>query len=95
MAFNFPAAADRYRRIARIMGVDVANMGNADVQSALFDRLSSLCEAAGITQTLRELGVERSDIPALAEKALRDPCLVTNPRQSTLQDIETIYEKAL
>ncbi|HYS43911.1 MAG TPA: alcohol dehydrogenase-like regulatory protein ErcA [Geobacteraceae bacterium] len=95
MAFNFPAADDRYRRIAGIMGVETTAMGAAEVQSALFARLSSLREEAGITHTLGEMGVKRDDIPVLAEKALRDPCLVTNPRQPTLQDIETTYAQAL
>lgn len=95
VVFNFPAATDRYRRIAGVMGVETTAMSAADVQSALFARLASLREAAGITHTLGEMGVGRDDIPVLAEKALRDPCLVTNPRQPTLQDIETIYEKAL
>ncbi|MCM2357644.1 MAG: iron-containing alcohol dehydrogenase [Geobacteraceae bacterium] len=95
IAFNFPAAADRYRRIGRIMGLEDTAMGGAEAQSALSARISSFCAAAGVTHTLGELGVSRDDIPVLAEKALRDPCMVTNPRQPTLQDIVTIYEQAL
>jgi alcohol dehydrogenase class IV len=40
------------------------------------------------------MGVSRSEIPELARKAINDPCIFTNPRQMTLQDIEALYDKA-
>ncbi len=41
------------------------------------------------------MGVSKKDIPELAKKAIRDPCLATNPRKLTLEDIERMYEHAL
>jgi alcohol dehydrogenase class IV len=41
------------------------------------------------------LGVSRKDLPELAEKAINDTCIFTNPCQMSRQDIEAIYEKAL
>jgi alcohol dehydrogenase class IV len=70
-------------------------MAPDEQRSALHSRLASLRETAGITHTLSQLGVAASDIPHLAERALHDPCIFTNPRQPKRRDIEAIYEKAL
>jgi len=52
-------------------------------------------KAAGLGQTLGQIGLLRSDIPELARKALQDACMVTNPRRPTQIDIEVIYASAL
>ncbi len=92
--FNFDAAPDRYREIGRMMGVAVNGMESARARSAIKAALGRLNEAAGIAYTLGQLGVKRSDIPELTEKALNDACIFTNPRQPTREEIEAIYEKA-
>lgn len=92
VAYNFQAAGDRYANIARSMG-----FGDpvSSVLDALLNGLDRLRRDAGILRGLRGLGVKPSDIPQLAAKALDDPCMVTNPRIPTQQDIEGIYEQAL
>ncbi len=40
-------------------------------------------------------GVHRTEVHELAEAALDDPCVVTNPRQVNQRDIEVIYEELL
>jgi alcohol dehydrogenase class IV len=93
--FNFSTVPDRYRLIGEAMGLTTAGMSPYEMRSALNFKINSLREAAGITHTLAQLGVVRRDIPELAEKAMNDPCIFTNPRQPKKQDIEEIYEKAL
>jgi alcohol dehydrogenase class IV len=44
---------------------------------------------------LSRCGVHQSELPALAEIALNDPCVVTNPRRPCQRDIEVIYEECL
>ena len=95
VAFNFRSAADRYRRIATAMGMETAGMSTPKVAGSLCARLAFLCAEAGLTHTLGQLGVKREHIPVLAEYALQDPCMVTNPREPTLRDVEAIYEQAL
>jgi len=38
--------------------------------------------------------VSRSDIPALARTAILDPCLATNPRKASVEEIERMYLNA-
>ncbi len=58
-------------------------------------RIRDLKELVGIHSTLGERGVTAADIPELARNALKDPCMVTNPRMPNIRDIEAVYEEAL
>jgi len=92
--FNFPAVPERYARIAEALGVATGDMAANDILAALHSRLSCLLHAAGIHRPLGNLGISRDEIPALAGKAMDDPCIFTNPRQPSREEIEAIYERA-
>jgi alcohol dehydrogenase len=93
--FNYPDATDRYLKIGEAMGMDVRQMSMKDIQKAILLKISNLKQAVGITKTLGQQGATLADIPTLARKALKDPCMVTNPRIANQRDIEVIYEEAL
>jgi alcohol dehydrogenase class IV len=93
--YNFEACPDRYEAVGRAMNTAFAATTQKEKKVDLLSSIANLRMTLGITETLRDLGVSKHDIPELAKKALRDPCMVTNPRRPTLQDIEHIYEKAL
>lgn len=93
--FNFNAVPERYGEIGKSMGLEINGMAPAGVRSAIVSALFHLAEAAGVTDTLSRLGVTKGDLRELAEKAIHDTCIFTNPRQMSRQDIEAIYEKAL
>ena len=48
-----------------------------------------------IVRTLSSFGVNASDIEVLAGNAFKDACLVTNPKELSLDDLKGIYERAL
>ncbi len=97
VAFNFGAAAERYRLIGRSMGLDLETQGCSPgmTMSAILGELNRLRTASGIGRRLGQIGVNRTYIPELARKALDDPCMVTNPCRPSQRDIEAIYEAAL
>lgn len=95
MAFNYPACPGRYEEVGRALGVELSGVGHADRKDRVTGAVRQLREALGITDTLGDLGVTRGDLPTLAQNALHDPCMATNPRQPTQKDIERIYEEAL
>jgi alcohol dehydrogenase class IV len=95
IAYNYREAAERYARIGGALGLDTHGMQSRDIQEAVISEIRRLKRSVGIQKTLGERGTKRSDIPALAEKAMQDPCMVTNPRIPTQRDIEAIYEEAL
>jgi alcohol dehydrogenase class IV len=93
--YNFPEAAGRYVKIGGAMGLSLEGLPAGAARKAIVAHIDELKRQVGITKTLAQQGATTADIPALAEKALRDPCMVTNPRNPTRRDIEVIYEEAL
>ncbi len=95
VGFNYPAVPERYDNIARAMGLDLDGLEAEDRKETLLKHIRQLREGAGIRTNSGELGVAPKDIAQLSINAFNDPCLVTNPRQANIHDIETLYEKAL
>ncbi len=93
--FNYPAVPERFDQIARSMGLDLHGRDGEGRKQALAERVRNLKEQIGLHRRLSSLGVAAEDIPGLSRKALRDPCLITNPRKITLKDIQALYEKTL
>jgi len=93
--YNFAFAAERYAKIGSALGLDMDSLKPADCKDAILQKITGMRRDAGIHQTLEELRVTVEDIGTLARNAFRDPCLATNPRQPTVEEIEAIYEKAL
>jgi alcohol dehydrogenase class IV len=92
--FNYPAAAERYDRIGLAMGLDLDALDPHDRKKALITGLERLREEAGIRTADLKLDLSRQVISQLAAKAFNDVCLVTNPREATVLEIENIYEQA-
>jgi alcohol dehydrogenase class IV len=93
--FNYDACPRRYESLGKILGAETDGEKHIDKKEKIISAFSGLRKSLGITETLGDLGVTRRDIPELAKKAIHDPCLATNPRSLTVEDIEQIYEKAL
>lgn len=90
VAYNYPAAREKYNMLAEVMGVDRCREKGADVVEGLVERIADLRKALGITQRLSDLGVSPGDITKLADFAAKDPCLATNPREACVAAIEAI-----
>ena len=93
LKFNAPATGEKYREIARVMGVpNVDAMDEATYRQATIDVIQKLADDVGIPKSLSEAGVKREDIPFLAESAFNDACTPGNPRDASLEEIIGIYE---
>ena len=95
VAFNFDAAPERFRIVAETLGLDCRGLTSHQVRSRLVEHLIAFKHAVGFEETLRRHGVGSSDIPFLSQHAMQDPCILTNPRQSTQRDVEVVYGEAL
>jgi alcohol dehydrogenase class IV len=95
IAFNFPSAPERYRNVAHALGCAVEGVSDNDVLASLLETIRQMRADVDLTRNLGALGVTRADIPHLAKMAMKDPCLLTNPRPPAQADIEAIYEAAL
>jgi len=92
--YNFAASSEKFRQIGRIFGARFSGDPFSD-RDSLCGVINAFKKAAGISRTLSDLGITFSDIEILAVNAFRDACLVTNPKDLSLDDLKGIYERAL
>lgn len=93
--FNFGHAEERYRNAGVAMGLEVDGMPSNEIRKRLVAEITRLRDAAGLGGVLSQCGVHRTEVHELACIALKDPCVVTNPRRPRQRDIEVIYEESL
>ncbi len=93
--YNFNDAVDRYRKIAEIVELPVVEMNQTELKKGLIEYLINFKNTVNIVSTLKNKGVDADIIPALAQKAIKDPCNATNPKVPNKSDLETIYSEAL
>lgn len=92
MAWNADYPGEKYRDIARAMGVKgVDTLSLAQARQAAVEAVKQLCRDVGIPASLRDVGLNPDDVPALAQAALDDVCTGGNPREATLDDIKALY----
>lgn len=91
---NFPQAAQKYREAAKAIGID-GLAGDDDDGARIAAGLRRIVSALPIARRLSEFGATRADLPKLVELALADPCMLTNPRKLTPDEVSGIYERCL
>jgi 1,3-propanediol dehydrogenase len=77
------------------MGIEASGIPSGEIRKRLLAEIRRLRDAVGLGDTLSRSGVHRTEVHELAEAALDDACVVTNPRQVNQRDIEVIYEESL
>lgn len=95
VAFNFAAAPERFRVVAETLGLDCRGLTALQVRQRLVEHLIAFKRALGLEHSLKLHGVGSADIPLLSRHAMQDPCILTNPRRSSLRDVEVVYGEAL
>ena len=95
MEYNAEATGEKYREIARAMGVEgVDSMSQEEYRKAAVDAVKKLSADVGIPADLKEI-VKREDIPFLAQSAYDDACRPGNPKETSVEDITKLYESLL
>lgn len=95
MAFNAPYTGEKFREIARAMGVKgVDEMSEKEYRKAAIDAVKQLSMDVGIPQTLKEIGVKKEDLDALADAAMADVCTGGNPRPCKKELVLEVYKTA-
>ena len=95
MEYNAPATGEKYRDIAKVMGVaDVDAMSLEDARKAAIDAVKKLSADVGIPADLKEI-VKAEDIDFLAQSAFDDACRPGNPRDTSVEEIKELYLKLM
>lgn len=91
MEYNAPATGEKYRDIAKAMGVSgVDEMTLDEARKAAVSAVKQLSEDVGIPDDLKEI-VKPEDIDFLAQSAYDDACRPGNPRETSVEEIKELY----
>ena len=96
MEYNADATGDKYRDIAKGMGVEgTEKMTTEEARKAAVEAVRQLSSDVGIPANLTAVGVKEEDIDFLADSAMADACTPGNPKVPTKEDIVKLYKSML
>lgn len=95
MEYNAPATGEKYRNIAKAMGVKgTDDMTQDEYRKAAVDAVKRLASDVGIPADLKEI-VKEKDIQFLSESAYADACRPGNPRDTSVEEIAELYRSLI
>ncbi len=95
MEFNAPYTGEKFREIARAMGVKgVDEMTQDEYRKAAIDAVKQLKKDVNIPETLKDINVKEEDLEALSDAAMADVCTGGNPRPCCKELVLEVYKKA-
>lgn len=96
MEYNAPYTGEKYREIARAMGVEGvdAMMTQEEYRKAACDAVRKLGQDVGIPADLKAI-VKDEDVQFLAESAFADACRPGNPRDTSVEEIAALYRSMM
>ena len=92
---NFDTVPERYRDIAKQLGLSVDNVSNFLLLEMIIDRIASIRSSLNIPASIKVAGLSEQIVDYLVENALNDPCMVTNPRILAKEEVRSIYGRVL
>ncbi len=90
---NYEDAKDRYNNIASLFHVDIET--SKDIKQDLIQKISQLRQDIHIPGTVQVDDITPQLLDNLTTAALNDPCMVTNPKETSFEEIRSIYERIL
>jgi alcohol dehydrogenase class IV len=91
---NMEHEQHKFAKIARAMGVETRGMTIQEAASYVPEKIKELIGELGLPTRLSQLGVNREDIPLMAQMAQEDLCMLTNPYCYSVEEIEILYKEA-
>ncbi len=93
--FNTIANPKRFADIAVALGVNVSGLNDVEAATKGIEAIRRLSKDVGIPSGLKALQVDEADLPVMAENAMKDACMQTNPRIATLNCVVGIFKAAM
>lgn len=90
VAFNFDAAEAKFADIANAMGIDTKGKAPSEIKESLVKSISQLRQRVMIADHL-EVSVNETQLNAMCHSALNDPCMVTNPKPMSYDEVKQHY----
>ncbi len=88
---NWQAAEKRYRVFARALGIELPSDSD-EGRDCFVEAVRSFLRLVENPVTFREVGLSDLSVDILADFALADPCMVTNPYRPSKDEVIQLYE---
>jgi len=95
MKFNKEVCLKEYASVAGCFGINTFGMSDKEAADKAIEAVARLNEKIGIPKKLSMVGVTKTNLEELTEKAFLDGCHGTNPRECTREDLMNLYREAL
>ncbi|MDI7277904.1 MAG: iron-containing alcohol dehydrogenase, partial [Anaerolineae bacterium] len=95
MAYSLPYAAEKYARVAGLLGVEVGGLDAGAAGERAVAHVRELLQGIGVPSRLAPYGVAEADLNDLAAEALTQSSLHYNPRPLQAEDVRAILAQAL
>lgn len=95
MEFNYIASPCKFAKIAELFGEDKQNLNVMHAGDIAVNYVRQLSKDINAPQRLSQFGLTEDDASKISQHALGDACMITNPRDISLTDVEKIFKSAL
>ena len=91
MRFNLMSRTDRYADIAQSLGCVASGLDPKQAAIMGIEKVENMCDQLEIPRYLDDIGVEKLQVPAMAETAMKDMVGRMNPVKTTREQCEALY----
>ena len=95
MEYNLLAAPKQFAVMAEMMGENINGLTAMEAGKKAISYVRKLARDIGTPTTLSAMGLDESAIPVMSQIAIKDACMITNPRDVTIRDVEELFRLAL
>lgn len=95
MEFNFLAVPKKFKSIAALCGENTERLNEVEAGYKAIDFVKKLSLDIGVPQRLSDMGLNGDMIEEMSQIALEDACMITNPRDITVDDVQNLFRQAL
>ncbi|MDF1618785.1 iron-containing alcohol dehydrogenase, partial [Petrocella sp. FN5] len=95
IALNFDAEIERYKAIARQLDIQTHLLSDDEIREEILKKIRFMREKLSIPSSIKVVSLTSETIDRLVENAQNDPCMVTNPRILSTEELKSVYEQIL
>ncbi|MPM21366.1 hypothetical protein SDC9_67810 [bioreactor metagenome] len=92
---NFDAVQQRYTDIAEKLNLEIKDKNIYEIKESLIEKIKTLRINLGVKDYEEVEALNDDILDKLSEDAMEDPCIITNPKTVTKEEIRAIFKKIL
>lgn len=93
IALNFDSSISRYKDIAIALGISCDTKTDTQIHDTLLEKIVQMRSLLHIPATITQNDLSSETLEQLVINALNDPCMITNPKEVTFEELRKIYER--